>query len=207
MFLHYSRSTQILYRLSLTDDPAWDRAAVRQSVDLLATLEEAAARFAGVVRAASLSSDGPDGGDMYTKGAAALRATIPIWRSSLEHVGAIPPGSSSCSSSSSSSSTAASTAAAENDSNAAAAAAAAAATATATAVDGGGGGGGCGGGSSGNDEAASANVESGAYADMVEVVNGGEFQLNSLDLLQDFPDFADDPWITDFFTWGVRVGE
>ena len=64
----------MLYRLSLTEDPVWDRAAIRHVVDLLAVLEAAVARFGAVARDAGLASDGPDGGDLFTKGAGALSA-------------------------------------------------------------------------------------------------------------------------------------
>lgn len=180
MFLHYARATQILYRLSLTDDPAWDRAAIRHTVDLIAALAEGEARFAAVAQAAGLESDGPDGGDMYTKGASALRATIPIWRASLEHVGAIPP------------STTASAGASGiiNDSGAGSGDNSASGT----------------GGS--NTRAATTDIEGPSDTAMGHVGVGAIGDMNSIelpsaDMMQDFMmmDFADDPWITDFFTW------
>ncbi|RYP72360.1 hypothetical protein DL769_004469 [Monosporascus sp. CRB-8-3] len=90
MYLSFSRLTQILYHLSLTDDPAWDRTAVRHAVDLIATLETGASRFAGVARAAGFEGDGSDGCDYFTRAAHALQATIPNWRAKLEQAGAIP---------------------------------------------------------------------------------------------------------------------
>ncbi|RYP07563.1 hypothetical protein DL764_002418 [Monosporascus ibericus] len=90
MHIFFSRLTQVLYRLSLTDDPAWDRAAVRHTVDLIATLETSAARFAGVARAAGFEGEGPGGADTFTRAAHALQATIPNWRAKLEQAGAIP---------------------------------------------------------------------------------------------------------------------
>ncbi|KAK7755170.1 hypothetical protein SLS62_002985 [Diatrype stigma] len=193
MFLHYARATQILYRLSLSDDPAWDRASIRHTVDLIGVLVLGEERFASVARAVGLESDGPDGGDMFTKGAQALRATIPIWRASLEHVGAIPPSSN--------------TAAATN-----------AITASAGAV---GGGDTMSGGASNTVATATSTTEDMVGPSAVDVTMGdagvggvgsgavvGDLNSaaelpSSLDVMQDFmwADFTEDPWISDFFTW------
>lgn len=192
MFLHYARATQILYRLSLTDDPAWDRAAIRHTVDLVGALAEGEARFAAVARAAGLESDGPDGGDMYTKGANALRATIPIWRASLEHVGAIPPSTTTASAGGASGASGIVNNGINGDNSS-------------SGVGGGVGGGGGGGVHS---RAATTDIEGPVDATMGDagvgvIADMNSVELPSADIMQDFMmmDFVDDPWITDFFTW------
>ncbi|RYP22129.1 hypothetical protein DL765_001888 [Monosporascus sp. GIB2] len=155
MCLFFSRLTQILYRLSLTDDPTWDRAAVRHAVDLIATLEKGAARFASVARAAGFEGDGSDGGDIFTRVAHALQITIPNWRAKLEQAGAIP--------------------------------------ATAPTAD----------GKAGIAGAGETDLAAGATTTAHESQLGSS---SSVDRLEEFMmmDFADDPWITEFFTplWG-----
>lgn len=69
------------------EDPAWDRATVHNTVDLLQVLERGAERLASVPAAVGLKSLG---GDMFTKSSVTLRTSIPIWRRALEHAGAIP---------------------------------------------------------------------------------------------------------------------
>lgn len=82
----FARCTLILYRLSLTDDPAWDRAAIGSSVDLLAAVERAADLYAAVPGATGLETDGSD---MYSRTCGALRGTLPIWRKALEEAGVV----------------------------------------------------------------------------------------------------------------------
>lgn len=86
MSLHMlaNRCTQMLYRLALADDPAWDRAAVTGSVDVLATVERYADLYGAVPGTIGLETDG---GDMYSRCAGVLRATVPIWRKALEEAG------------------------------------------------------------------------------------------------------------------------
>ncbi|RYP60922.1 hypothetical protein DL771_010331 [Monosporascus sp. 5C6A] len=150
MYLFFSRLTQILYRLSLMDDPAWDRAAVHHAVDLIATLETAAARFAGVAPAAGFEGDGSDGDDGFTRAAHALQATIPSWRAKLEQAGAIPV--------------------------------------TAPAA--------------GDKPGIAGAGETSLAAGETTTVHESEFGSSSVDQMQEFMmmDFADDPWITEFFT-------
>jgi len=87
MHLHFSRSTHILYRLCLLDDPACDRVAVLRTVDLLGAVEQCAAMYAAVPVAVGLETSGDD---MFTRTAEVLRATVPMWRRALEDSGAIP---------------------------------------------------------------------------------------------------------------------
>ncbi|KAI1499760.1 hypothetical protein F5X99DRAFT_430360 [Biscogniauxia marginata] len=58
LVMHFFRSTQILYRLLLTEDPDWgDRAAVAAELDLMAAIERGAARFARVAAAYGFESE------------------------------------------------------------------------------------------------------------------------------------------------------
>lgn len=93
LHLHFCRSTHIFYRLSLTDDRAWDRATVSRTIDLLGALDRGAAMYEAVPIAAGLETDGSD---IFTKGGNALRAAIPIWRRVLEESGAIPRSADTC---------------------------------------------------------------------------------------------------------------
>ena len=183
----------MLYRLSLTDDPAWDRAEIRHTVDLIAALETAAAKFAAASHDAGLESDGPDGGDMFSKGASALCATVPIWRAALEQCGAFPASGASASASS----------------NAGAGPGPGAAT-SAAAAGGGGSSGGNGGynGSGGAVTAAiggSAGTAENEMGDVAGVydVNPGMADMQTFDLMQEYlmMDFVDDAWPSNLFTW------
>ncbi|KAK2612662.1 hypothetical protein QQS21_001279 [Conoideocrella luteorostrata] len=88
LHLHFSRSTHILYRLSLMDDPAWDRGAISNTIDLLGSLDQCASLYESVPAVMGLDTDGSD---IYTKASGILKATIPMWRRALEEAGAIPP--------------------------------------------------------------------------------------------------------------------
>ena len=87
MFPH--RCMHILYRLALMDDPAWERAAVLASVDVLASMERLADIYAAVPGAIGLETDGTD---MYSRVASVMRATVPIWRKALEEAGVLVGG-------------------------------------------------------------------------------------------------------------------
>ncbi|KAI1630822.1 hypothetical protein F4809DRAFT_635202 [Biscogniauxia mediterranea] len=113
LLMHFFRSTQVLYRLLLTEDPDWDRTAVADSIDLMAAIERGAARFAlvsGTYGFVSAGSDGMGAGeggvyedaeaeandvsvvgythlDFYTKCAYVLRSTIPAWNAALARIG------------------------------------------------------------------------------------------------------------------------
>ncbi|KAH6653168.1 hypothetical protein BKA67DRAFT_659807 [Truncatella angustata] len=81
---HMSHSLQTLYRLSVLDEPDWDRAAVRREVDVIAVLNSLADKMSKVAAAAGLKGDATmPCGDMFSKGSNTLRATASIWGSSL----------------------------------------------------------------------------------------------------------------------------
>ena len=85
--LHFSQCIHILYRLSLMDDPGWDRSAVSTSVNLLDMLERCAAMYAAMPASMGLETDGTD---VYSQAAEVFRSTIPVWRRAMEAAGAIP---------------------------------------------------------------------------------------------------------------------
>lgn len=180
----------MLYRLSLTDDPGWDRATIRQTVDLIAVLEKAAGRFAAVARDVGLKSDGPDGGDMFTKGANALYSTIPAWKASLEQCGAIPPSDSSASTAGAGTTTApASGSANSGGDNGNGSSTATAITSTGNGVNSVGG--------TGN-EIGDTSAGAGVY-DM----QTGFGDTQTFDYMQEYlmMDFVDDTWPTNMLTW------
>lgn len=75
--IHFARATHILYRLSITEDPCWDRHVARNAIDLLAVMEKAADIFSNVARERGIEMDD---GNLFVKGATALRVAIPMWR-------------------------------------------------------------------------------------------------------------------------------
>ncbi|KAI2602463.1 hypothetical protein GGR54DRAFT_645021 [Hypoxylon sp. NC1633] len=86
--LHFGRSAQTLYRLMVVDDPEWDRAIVRNSIDLMGAMEQAANKYTQVppVCGVEPTGDDPEHMDYFTKAANALRATVPMWSATLEQV-------------------------------------------------------------------------------------------------------------------------
>ncbi|KAI9149944.1 MFS-type transporter calB [Paramyrothecium foliicola] len=74
--LQFARCTHTLYRLSITEDPDWDRETVRNSFNLMGFLEKAAMSITAVPGAPGLEDlDDP----LYKRIASTMRATIPIW--------------------------------------------------------------------------------------------------------------------------------
>lgn len=87
LMCHISQSIQTLYRLSVLEEPDWDRAAVRREADIVAILGELADKMSKVAAAAGLGGDpATPYGDMFTKGAGTLRATAAIWGSTLPSI-------------------------------------------------------------------------------------------------------------------------
>ncbi|KAK6951651.1 hypothetical protein Daesc_006174 [Daldinia eschscholtzii] len=85
--LHFGRAAQTLYRLMVVDDPEWDRSIVKNTIDMMAALEQAANNFTQVSNVCGLeNSSDPDNMDYYTRAGLALRSTIPAWSSTLEQV-------------------------------------------------------------------------------------------------------------------------
>lgn len=84
LMCHLSHSVQTLYRLTVFEDPDWDRAAVRREADIIAILNQTADKMSKVAAAAGLTCDptAPNS-DIFSKGAATFRATASIWGPTL----------------------------------------------------------------------------------------------------------------------------
>ncbi|KAJ5504828.1 hypothetical protein N7463_007702 [Penicillium fimorum] len=86
--LHFGRCTHILYRLSLMEDPSWNRGDIPHIIDVLTSIDQCASLYASVPTAVGMDTDGSD---MYTQVAEVLRATKALWRKKFEEAGVIPP--------------------------------------------------------------------------------------------------------------------
>ncbi|KAK6075904.1 heterokaryon incompatibility protein [Seiridium cupressi] len=86
IMIEYAHSSQVVYRLSLLDDPGWDRSMVRQTADIIYYLEKVALNMDQAHDVGDYSINGTD--SLFTKAAASLRMTIPTWTANLEQVGA-----------------------------------------------------------------------------------------------------------------------
>ncbi|KAM5349220.1 hypothetical protein ACJ41O_005727 [Fusarium nematophilum] len=75
--LQFGRCCHTLYRVYMTEDPAWDRFRVRNAVDVIQILEQGAQAMEAVPRAVGLQGDGDD---FFSRSAMALRSTILIWK-------------------------------------------------------------------------------------------------------------------------------
>lgn len=87
LMIEYAHSAQVLYRLSLLDDPGWDRATVRQTGNIIYYLEQTALKMQ---QAHELGQSGAEVSQetLFSKAAESLRRTIPVWTANLEQVGA-----------------------------------------------------------------------------------------------------------------------
>lgn len=88
LMIEYAHSAQVLYRLCLLDDPGWDRSLARQSADIIYYLEQTVLKMEKAHEIGDYSVNGDDG-SLFTKAAAALKVTIPLWTTTLEQVGAV----------------------------------------------------------------------------------------------------------------------
>ncbi|OQE43560.1 hypothetical protein PENCOP_c003G00796 [Penicillium coprophilum] len=88
LHLHFSRCTHILYRLSLMEDPSWNRGDIPHVIDVLRSIEQCASLYESVSSAIGMETDGSD---MYTQAAEILRATKALWRRKFEEAGVILP--------------------------------------------------------------------------------------------------------------------
>ncbi|KAK2059580.1 hypothetical protein LY76DRAFT_511846 [Colletotrichum caudatum] len=81
-FAQMSHCVVSLYRLSILEDPVWDRASVRSTVDLIATLDEVANRFVLVCDGAGLRDDTGEG-TMFDKAVKTIRGLKSTWEAAL----------------------------------------------------------------------------------------------------------------------------
>ncbi|KAI0097428.1 hypothetical protein F4776DRAFT_676824 [Hypoxylon sp. NC0597] len=91
----FTNSTQIvyilkcLYRISTVQDPAWDRAAVRRSVDLIPTCDKIIGTLEFMKAASTLAS--PDGGedDAHNWALSVFRKMRAAWQIELDNIDAV----------------------------------------------------------------------------------------------------------------------
>lgn len=82
-----------LYRLTVLEVPGWDRAAVREAVDLVHLIDEIALRFSRVPAEAGLIDDLPGGTNIMTSAVRSIRFIQATWEPKIapERVGAAAP--------------------------------------------------------------------------------------------------------------------
>lgn len=88
--LQFRHSTQLLYRLSLLEDPSWDRSFVGESIDIVRCLSQAADRFEMASDVAK-SAGNRSGQKFLSKVASGLRNLTPAWSAALGQPGAAGP--------------------------------------------------------------------------------------------------------------------
>ncbi|KAK2038051.1 hypothetical protein LZ31DRAFT_559916 [Colletotrichum somersetense] len=81
-FAQLSHCVVALYRLSILEDPVWDRAGVRSTIDLIATLDEVANRFVLVCDGAGLRDDTGEG-TTFDKAVKTIRGLKSTWEAAL----------------------------------------------------------------------------------------------------------------------------
>lgn len=88
VMIQFSHSAQVLYRLSLLEDPGWDRTLVRQTADVVAYLRRASVKTQEVHDMGYFDFGGTSD-NMFEKAAAGLRSATGIWCATLDQVGAV----------------------------------------------------------------------------------------------------------------------
>ncbi|KAG7056027.1 Zn(II)2Cys6 transcription factor [Colletotrichum scovillei] len=81
-FSQLSHCTIALYRLSVLEDPVWDRASVRSTIDLIATLDEIGDRFMRVCSEAGLNVDVEEG-NAFAKAVKTIKGLKGTWEASM----------------------------------------------------------------------------------------------------------------------------
>jgi hypothetical protein len=87
-WIYFLRCTRIVYRFLVFDDPAWDRATIRDSVNLMDTMQRAIDTCMSVPTAVGFETDGRD---MFSSMGSTLRHAKSIWTKTLEQIGAMAP--------------------------------------------------------------------------------------------------------------------
>lgn len=83
VMLQFSHSIQVLHRLSCLQNPGWDRALIRSTVNVLSYLEQVAARMDQAHEDWKLETNSKEI-TVYSKGSQLLRLAGPIWAASME---------------------------------------------------------------------------------------------------------------------------
>ncbi|KAL0944843.1 C6 transcription factor [Colletotrichum truncatum] len=81
-FAQLSHCTVSLYRLTVLEDPVWDRASVRNTIDLIATLDEIGDRFMRVFVEAGLNVDVEEG-NAFAKAVKTISGLRNTWAATL----------------------------------------------------------------------------------------------------------------------------
>ncbi|KAK1714396.1 hypothetical protein BDP67DRAFT_618253 [Colletotrichum lupini] len=81
-FSQLSHCIIALYRLSVLEDPVWDRASVRSTIDLIATLDEIGDRFMRVCSEAGLNVDVEEG-NAFAKAVKTIKGLKGTWEASM----------------------------------------------------------------------------------------------------------------------------
>ncbi|KAF4964050.1 hypothetical protein FSARC_7999 [Fusarium sarcochroum] len=82
--LQFGRCTHILYRIYMTEDPAWDRFDLRKAIDLIQVLERGAEVMETVPRTVSLHSDGDD---FFARTSRTLSHAATLWKRAFAESG------------------------------------------------------------------------------------------------------------------------
>ncbi|KAK6832954.1 hypothetical protein PG987_007648 [Apiospora arundinis] len=85
VLFHFACTMKVLYRLLLLEDPGWDRVDARKECDIIYHLEQAASKFEQAHLAAEIDNEDSEG-DLFKRGAIALRLTVPTWRAALDQL-------------------------------------------------------------------------------------------------------------------------
>lgn len=79
----FGQSVQFLYRLSVLDDPGWDRDLARQTVDTVKCLQRGSEWLEIASEHARMAGNGP-AQKLFTRAASGLKSSIPVWKTALE---------------------------------------------------------------------------------------------------------------------------
>lgn len=89
LVMQFRHSVQMVYRLSLLDDPGWNRASVSNTVDVIDCLEQAAQRLEQASKITA-STGNSAAHSVILKALTGLRASIPTQDAVLEQLGTLP---------------------------------------------------------------------------------------------------------------------
>lgn len=83
VILQFSHGIQVMHRLSCLQNPGWDRALIRSTIDVLDYLEQVAVRMEQAYENWKIGDAGNET-SVFCKGAQIMRSAVPIWAASLE---------------------------------------------------------------------------------------------------------------------------
>ncbi|KAF2110751.1 hypothetical protein BDV96DRAFT_199245 [Lophiotrema nucula] len=85
VMLHYSHALHTLFRLSMLEDPSWDRQQARNQADVLSYLERGSVAFEKAHESLGTEED-----SMFKKGAQIQKLNHPVWKAALESTNTEP---------------------------------------------------------------------------------------------------------------------